>query len=246
MNKQQNSVLSWVDWFDALQELYDIIAENFWLYTSYTAWLLIPLALTNIATAVVPAAYQDPTQWAIAIFGIILSGWVDVCLIITTSLRLKNTATEHINTENVGRYAWKALPTFLAIRFLSFFATLVGTFLLVIPGIMAFSLTLFAQYISVLHGVGIKDAFKLSYSLGKKSIFRLFFNYICGIMAIALVYIVITSGILQIPGVSNYADLVQSLLGLFFVPIAVLYPFVLYRRLLINIQIKNQEQEPQS
>ena len=219
---------------DLLKKTWTLYREHIQILTGLIAWLLIPhvliLLLEMISSPVVEV-----------VIGILMLGNFFLNLWITTTVLLllpKIIKKQPYVLKELFTQSLRILPSLLLVELLLMAVVLGGFILLLIPGLLFLVWFAFAQFAVLFENKrGIK-ALIASRELTRKRFWSIAWRLFGGPALIFFFYLTLTailtilfSGMLTftLENVPVWADVISSILELFFVPFFLIYSFLLYQ-----------------
>ena len=218
--------------------------SNFWLMVGYSAWLLLPFTgyfLLSFFSADNPLTITFDLLFTIAEF--IITFWTGIILVLIVNAIVEK---HPFDETGVKKYSATLLQPAARILVLHLLFVLLGFILLVIPGFIAIVWFAFAQTSAVLDGKRDMEALKFSRSLSEGRFFSVLYRLIGGPLMIGFVYAILVSLIVSIAdgatgvdtknlatqtSIPAWINLLQSIIGIFAIPLLATYMTLLYKHL---------------
>ena len=225
---------------DLLRETIELYTKEFWLFLGYAAWLLVPAAAFYFAIALPP----NPVTAVLIVLTVILQLfvwlWILVCLMRATAQLTANKPVDH---DVLTTQALKRIQPVLAVVFLQGLIVLGGTLLLIVPGILFWVWYSLAQVAAGLDDKRPIESLTFSRALVQGRFFATLWRLLAGPVVIGLLYAFLSGAILlvlaRVFGVDVsvifsdspplWAELVQSIVDIFFIPMFLIYTVLLYQ-----------------
>lgn len=153
---------------DIFKKSWQIYRANFLTFLTVTVWLIVPALLVGLLNYIDSRLgqaflnYSVPIYLTLSALSYVISLWVSIVLIRLIFKSLKNEAVER---RALFRNAWRDTPSYLWVAILMGAASFVGTFFLIVPGIIFTVWFFFGSVILVLEGVRGAAALKASKQL---------------------------------------------------------------------------------
>ena len=227
---------------DLLRGTIELYQKEFWLFLGYASWVLVPAAAFYFATALP----LNPITFVLIVLTIMLQLfvwlWILVCLMRATAQLTANKPVDHdvLTTQSLKR-----IQPVLTVVFLQGLIVLGGTLLLIVPGILFWVWYSLAQVAAGLDDKRPIESLTLSRALVQGRFFAALWRLLAGPVVIGLLYAFLSGAILLILahlfGVDVnvifsdapplWAELVQSIVDIFFIPLFLIYTVLLYQDL---------------
>lgn len=173
-----------------LRQTHALAKQERMLLAGYAAWTMMPALATFGATFLSLSSFWESTLRNIILVGDILLGtWVGACLTLVAMSRLRK---EPLEEREISTRARKALPVLLYLFAFSLFCVVAGTYLLVLPGIVAFVWLAFTDVAALEKpNVTFSRAITSSRDLSKGRFLTVFWKLFAGNAAFGMVYFVL-------------------------------------------------------
>lgn len=173
-----------------LQETHALAKRERMLLAGYAAWIMIPALATFGATLLSLSSFWEGTLRNVIFVGDVLLGtWANACLTLVAISRLRK---EPLEEREISTRARKALPVLLYLLAFSLFCVVVGTYLLILPGIFAFVWLAFADVAALEKpNIPFSRAITTSRNLSKGRFFTVFSKLFAGNALFGLAYLVL-------------------------------------------------------
>lgn len=187
-----------------LKQTHALAKQERMLLAGYAAWTIMPALATFGVTFLSPSSFWKSTLANIILVGDILLGtWVGACLTLVAISRLRK---EPLEEREVSARARKALPILLYLLAFSLFCVIVGLYLLILPGIVAFVWLAFTDVAALEKpGVSFSRAITNSRDLSKGRFLQVFWKLFAGNAVFGVVYftlcILVLGGIFAASGI---------------------------------------------
>lgn len=191
--------------FALLQQTHAIAKQERILLAGYAAWIIMPALATFGADFLSLSSFWERIlASSILVANILLGTWVGACLTLVAMSRLRQ---EPIEEPEISTRARKAMPVLLYLFALSLFCVIVGMYLLLLPGIVAFVWLAFVK-VTALEKPGVSFSQALIHSRNASKgrflcvLWRLFAGNITFGLAYFILFLLIFGGIFLISGSS--------------------------------------------
>ncbi|MEK9156724.1 MAG: hypothetical protein AAB448_01140 [Patescibacteria group bacterium] len=173
-----------------LKQTHALAKQERILLAGYAAWIMMPALATFGVTFLSLSSFWESTLTNIILVGDILLGtWVGACLTLVAMSRLRK---EPLEEREISTRARKALPVLLYLFAFSLFCVVAGTYLLVLPGIVAFVWLAFTDVAALeKSGVTFSHAITSSKNLSKGRFLNVFWKLLAGNAVLGMVYFVL-------------------------------------------------------
>jgi len=230
---------------DLFRDSWKLYKKNFWLFTGYAAWLLLPLAVFLILS-------NAPKHWAIAIIIILASLgelfigiWILATVILTTIQLSENKQVDDVKT---SKKALASMKNLLSTSVLQLLVILGGLILFIIPGLIFSIWYGFSQATAVLTGKRPVEALAHSKSLVKGRFFPVAWRMLSIPILLALGYSIIVGGLIStiasmlgqdpftlVTGeLPMWAEALETAGEIILIPLILIYQTLLYKHLNAN------------
>ncbi|NQV88878.1 MAG: hypothetical protein HQ488_00955 [Parcubacteria group bacterium] len=237
---------------DLFSKSWGLYRQNFWLFTGYAAWLILPLAAFLVLSTA-------PKHWIISVTIVIASLgelfvaiWILAAVILTTAQLLENKIVDSAQT---SKNAMQSIRNLLATSFLQFLITVGGFILFIIPGLIFSIWYGLSQTIAVLTGKRPVDALAHSKSLVQGRFFPVAWRMISVPLVVGLSYSIMVGGIISFTASAMGLDPVELVKGelpiwaeilettgeIIIIPFILIYSTLLYQNLNANPMSINPE-----
>lgn len=193
-----------------------IASQERMLLAGYAAWALFPPLLTFACSflSLSPTWTTLITNF-ILVLDIIVSTWVGACLTLVGLSRLRGHA---LGEKEIEVQARRAMPMLLYLFAFSFFCVIVGMYLLILPGIIAFVWLAFTDVLALDEpGVRFGSAIAKSRDLSRGRFFRVLWRIFMGGGLIGIVYfmlaLLVLAAIFSIAGIDAKALLDATIMS---------------------------------
>ncbi len=183
--------------FALLSETQRIILAERSRIAGYTAWLIMPaLALFAVSFFPLGKVWTIIFENVVLVVDILLSLWVGGSLLL---LGLSSFRKESLSDEDISRTILRAFPTLLYLYAFTFFSTVLGLYLFIIPGVLAYIWFLFSDIIC-LHssGASFRSSLLASKALSQGRFLSVFFRVFGGYGVIGIAYALFSSIVLAL------------------------------------------------
>ena len=223
--------------FLILRESFHISWQLAGVLYGYAAWLLIPLLLSVLST-LLPADIGGVVDFVASLLFMIFGVWVSTVIIVYTALHYLKEENESINLDRLGHKAWERfLPVFTTQIFLTL-AVIFGTFLLVVPGLIAMTVLAFAPIEASLSESTALAACRQSIELVRGKLLPTMSRLLIGNLvftALLIAIVIILAEILSLSGAdlgtlvsSTWLNVAVSLLEILVLPPLLAFHLILY------------------
>lgn len=216
--------------------------KEFWLFTGYAAWLLVPIAAFYFASALPPNPVTTTLLIVTVVLQLFVWLWILVCLMRATALLAVNKPVDH---NLLSTQALRRIQPVLTVVFLQALIFIGGLLLLIVPSIIFWVWYSFSQIAAGLDDKRPLESLALSRSLVKGRFFQILWRLMAGPIVIALLYVSLSGLILiliaQPLGVEAsmifsdspplWVEIIQSIVDIFFIPLFLIYSVLLYQDL---------------
>lgn len=160
------------------------------LFAGYAAWTLFPPLFTfGLSFLSLSSVWTLVTADAVLVLHIAMSTWVSACL---TLLGLSRLRSQPLHEKDIESRARKAMPLLLYLFAFSFFCITLGTYALILPGIIALVWLAFADVIAIDEpGIRFNAAIAQSRALSRGRFFQVFWRISAGNALFGLAYIIL-------------------------------------------------------
>ncbi|MBU0614343.1 hypothetical protein KJ766_03640 [Patescibacteria group bacterium] len=167
--------------------MFSLYKTHFNVYFGYAAWLFVPVALTVLAFITLNSSNFELVNIILSLFVTLLLGtWIQIiCIQLTQKIDKKKT----IHFKKISSEAWKLMVPYLLISIVTGVMILLGFVFLIIPGIIASVLLVFATTIVALEYKPIWQAIRQSYKLASKNFFSILLKLVVGYFSILAIYL---------------------------------------------------------
>lgn len=246
-NPAQNALPGVFALFDAANT---VASKERPLLAGYAAWALFPPLLTFALSFFTPSpTWITILTNAILVLDIVVSTWVGACLTLVGLSRLRH---QPLGEKEIEVQARRAMPMLLYLFAFTFFCVILGTYLLVLPGVVAFVWLAFTDVVALDEpGVRFSAALTKSRDLSRGRFFRVFWRIALGNTLFGLAYfslaLLVLAAIFSIAGIDAktlldatiltgtelpaWIPLLLSALFLPFLPYVAIYNVALYEAL---------------
>lgn len=211
-NTQAENALPGV--FSLFEATNTLVRKEAQLFAGYAAWTIMPALVTfGLSFITLSSFWQSVEENVILVGDILLSIWITACLVLVTFSKTRN---EALTEKSIQERIQKAFPTLMYLFALSFFTLILGTYLLIIPGVIAFVWLAFTDVIALEpEKPSFSEAVTTSRALSKGRFFSVLRRLIGGNILFGIMYMVLT--ILVLGSIFTLAhinpnDLLQNLL----------------------------------
>jgi len=197
-----------------LRQTHALAKEERVLFAGYAAWTILPALATFGATFLSLSSFWESTLTNVILVGDILLGtWVGACLTLVAMSRLRK---EPLEEREISTRARKALPVLLYLFAFSLFCVIAGTYLLILPGIVAFVWLAFTDVAALEKpGVTFSRAVTRSRDLSKGRFLSVFWKLLAGNTVFGIAYFILCLFVLGVVFAAagiNPADLLNTVL----------------------------------
>ncbi len=227
---------------DLFRKSWGLYRQNFWLFTGYAAWLILPLAAFLILSTA-------PKHWLITVIVLLASLgelfiaiWIVATVILTTAQLVEN---KPVDAEQTSRKAMLSIKNLLATSFLQFLITLGGLILFIIPGLIFSIWYGLSQTVAVLTNKRPIEALAHSKSLVLGRFFPVAWRIISVPLVVGLSYSILVGGIISLTASAMGLDPVELVKGelpiwaeilettgeIIIIPLILIYGTLLYQNL---------------
>lgn len=176
----------------------------------YAAWLLIPIIVLTISQTI-PSPYGNVIQNLNAVVAWALDLWLYTVIVLFITFIVTKEEREEINYGLVGRRAWDKVAALCIIQLLVFIATVFGTFLFIIPGIVIWVWTAFSAPAYIIGKRTIWEAIKHSRELVRGRFWPVFGRMLSANLVFSLLILLILSVFVLIGLRGSTANLIPTL-----------------------------------
>lgn len=197
-----------------LRQTHALAKQERMLLAGYAAWIMMPALATFGVTFLSLSSFWESTLTNIILVGDILLGtWVGACLTLVAMSRLRK---EPLEEREISTRARKALPVLLYLFAFSLFCVVAGTYLLILPGIVAFVWLAFTDVVALEKpNVTFSRAITSSRDLSKGRFLTVFWRLLAGNAVFGAVYfalcILALGGVFAAAGI-NPSELLNNVL----------------------------------
>ncbi len=174
-----------------------VVKEQRMLLAGYAAWALMPaLATFGLTFLSLSPMWETISEYVIFVGDIVLGTWISACLLLVGLSEIKK---EPLQEKEVETRARKAMPVLLYIFSFWLICIVGGTYLLVLPGIMAFVWLAFASVIAVEKSdATFTGAIAASREMSRARFLRVFWRLIGGSGIFGIMYFLLCIPVLGI------------------------------------------------
>lgn len=197
-----------------LQQTHALAKEERMLLAGYAAWTMIPALATFGSTLLSLSSFWKSVLTNIIFVGDILLGtWVGACLTLVAMSRLRK---EPLEEREISTRARKALLVLLYLFAFSLFCVAVGTYLLVLPGIVAFVWLAFTDVAALEKpGITFSHAVTSSRDLSRGRFLSVFWRLLAGNVVFGVAYfmlcLLVLGSVFAVAGI-NPTELLNNVL----------------------------------
>lgn len=216
----------------------------------YAAWLIMPpLAVFGLSFLPLPAPWATIVEYLVLVGDILLGIWINACLAL---IGLSHVQRVEWDDRMLTEKALKAFPLLIALFAFAFLCVVGGTYLLLLPGLVAFVWLAFIDVIALDDpSARFSEAITRSRDLSKGRFLETFWRLVGGNGLFALLYLLLCLAVfsflfalagidpvallntllLDEPALPAWIPLLLATLSLPFVPYLALYQVTLYEAL---------------
>lgn len=233
--------------FVLLQQTRALAKQERMLLAGYAAWVILPALATFLLTfAEISSFWNSVSTNLILVADILVGIWVNACLVLVAMSRLRK---EPLEDREISTRARISMPVLLYLFAFSLFCIIAGTYLLILPGIVAFVWLAFADVAALEKpGANFSQAISRSKKLSEGRFFKVLWRLFAGNFVFGLAYfvlcLIVLGGVLFAAGINptNLANdvihtgselpawisLLLTALSLPFLPYTAIYTVALY------------------
>jgi hypothetical protein len=150
---------------DLIRESWTLYKNNFQLFMKIIVWLLIPTAIMSLLSAIkISPVAVIPINLLFFLVSLFLGLFISIAITITIDALLKK---EKVDLKTIYNLSYSKILSYLWVSILAGLAMILGTFLLIIPGLIFAVWFSFSAYVLVLENVKGAAALKASKNLVK-------------------------------------------------------------------------------
>lgn len=170
---------------DLSRDSWSLYLRHATVFIGYSAWLLVPMALSVLLSLISPSDAMDIVQFINGTLGLIVGTWLTIVIIkITTLLQNK----KRVRPRTLSRQAWKLFIPYLLLSIIINVMTAIGIILLIVPGLIVIVRLSYAQILVVQEKLDPMAAIKESIKRTKKHTWMLLKRLLGGVLIIGLPY----------------------------------------------------------
>ncbi len=170
---------------DLSKDSWSLYLRHATVFIGYSAWLLVPMALSVLLSLASPGDMVDIVQVINGTLGLIIGTWLTIVIIKITPL-LQN--KKRLRPRAVSKQAWKLFIPYLFLSIVVNVITAIGLVLLIVPGLIVIVRLSYAQILVVREKLDPIAALKESVKRTKKQTWMLLKRLLGGVLMIGLPY----------------------------------------------------------
>jgi len=171
--------------FDLVRESWALYLGHARILLGYSAWLLVPMAVSVLASLAFPSNVADVASTVNATLGLVIGTWLSIVIISITPLLKQK---KRLRPRVISKQAWRIFLPYLFLSIVINLLTGVGIILLVIPGLIIMARLSYAQILLVRERMDPMEAMKASLSRTKSHTWLLVKRLLYALFAIGLPY----------------------------------------------------------
>jgi hypothetical protein len=157
------------------------------IFAGYAAWAIIPALLTfGLSYISLPETWNFVVQNSVLVVDLVLSIWVQACIALFALSLLHK---EELDEKEISARVRKAMPALIYLFGFSLFCIVVGAYLLLIPGVLAWVWLAFTSIIPLDQPrATFSQALRTSTNLSKGRFFSVLWRLLMGEVMFGLLY----------------------------------------------------------
>lgn len=185
------------------------------LLAGYAAWVILPaLATFGLSFVEISSFWKSVAGNFILVGDILVGVWANACLMLVAMSRLRK---EPLEEREIGTRARVSMPVLLYLFAFSLFCIIAGTYLLILPGIVAFVWLAFTDVAALEKpGANFSQAISRSKKLSEGRFLKVLWRLLAGNFIFGLAYfvlcLIVLGGVLFAAGI-NPTNLVNDVIN---------------------------------